>query len=151
VPPAWRIAFGAARARSVSASGDLLLGINAHVQRDLPLVLYAIGLVRSDGTSRKADHDRVDIILNRVTDDLLAELARRFDPTVDDANLPTTLDDAALFQLLAAWREQAWRSAELLAAAPTPEARALVVQAIEPPPHARRSTAAPLEPARAAL
>src|SRR5215208_6427837 len=41
VPPAWRIAFDAARGRTVSGIGDLLLGINAHVQRDLPLVLYA--------------------------------------------------------------------------------------------------------------
>ena len=131
VPPAWRVAFDTARARSVSATGDLLLGINAHVQRDLPLVLYAAGLVRPDGTSRKADHDRVNVILNRVTDDILAEIARRFDPTVDDANLPTSLDEAALFQLLAAWREKAWRNAELLAAAPTPVARELVVGTIE--------------------
>jgi hypothetical protein len=131
VPPAWRVAFDAARTRSVAASGDLLLGINAHVQRDLPLVLYSIGLVRPDGTSRKPDHDRVNIILNRVADDVLAEIARRFDPTVDDTNLPTALDDAALFQTLAAWREKAWRNAELLADAPTPEARELVVAAIE--------------------
>jgi hypothetical protein len=131
VPPAWRIAFDAASTRAVSASGDLLLGINAHVQRDLPLVLYFIGLVRPDGTSRKADHDRVNIILNRVADDVIAEIARRFDPSADDSNLPTTLDDAAIFQSLAAWREKAWRNAELLAAAPTPEARELVVAAIE--------------------
>ena len=131
VPPAWRIAFDTAAKRSVSASGDLLLGINAHVQRDLPLVLYAIGLTAADGTSRKPDHDRVNIILNRVTDDVLAEIARRFDPTIDDTNLPTALDDAALFQLLVAWRENAWRKAEALAAAPTPEARDLVVQQIE--------------------
>jgi hypothetical protein len=131
VPPAWRVAFDAAKARAVSASGDLLLGINAHVQRDLPLVLYAAGIVRPDRTSRKPDHDRVNIILNRVADDVIAEIARRFDPTVDDSNLPTSLDDAALFQSLAAWREKAWRNAELLAAAPTPEARELVVAAIE--------------------
>lgn len=131
VPPAWRVAFDAARRRTVSATGDLLLGINAHVQRDLPLVLYSIGLVRADGASRKPDHDRVNMILNRVADDITAELARRFDPSVDDANLPTTLDDAALFQTLAAWREKAWRNAELLAAAPTPEARERVVAAIE--------------------
>jgi hypothetical protein len=43
VPDAWRIAFDAARARTVSGTGDLLLGINAHVQRDLPLVLYSLG------------------------------------------------------------------------------------------------------------
>jgi Family of unknown function (DUF5995) len=131
VPPAWRVAFDAARKRAVSGTGDLLLGINAHVQRDLPLVLYSIGLVRPDGTSRKADHDRVNIILNRVVDDVIAELARRFDPTVDDTDLPTTLDGFALFQLLAAWREKAWRNAELLAAAPTAGARELVVAAIE--------------------
>jgi len=131
VPAAWRIAFDAASKHAVSASGDLLLGINAHVQRDLPLVLYSIGLRRADGTSRKLDHDRVNIILNRVADDVIAEIARRFDPTTDDADLPTSLDDAAVFQTLAAWREKAWRNAEELAAAPTPEARDKVVAAIE--------------------
>lgn len=131
VPPAWRIAFDAAATHEVSASGDLLLGINAHVQRDLPLVLYSIGLVAPDGSSRKPDHDRVDIILNRVMDDVLAEIGRRFDPTINDTNLPTSLDDAALFQLVAGWRENAWRNAEALAAAPTPEARDLVVAQIE--------------------
>src|SRR5215204_3963797 len=131
VPPAWRFAFKAAQARTVSASGDLLLGINAHVQRDLPLVLYEIGLVGPDGTSRKADHDRVNIILNRVADDVIAEIARRFDPAVDDTALPMSLDITGLFQMIAAWREKAWRNAELLATAPTPAARELVVAAIE--------------------
>jgi Family of unknown function (DUF5995) len=131
VPPAWRIAFDAARDRAVSANGNLLLGINAHVQRDLPFVLYSIGLVKPDGTSRKPDHDRVDQILNRVTDDLIAEIARRFDPTIDDGNLRTTLDDLLLFQILASWRETAWRHAELLALAQTEEARDQVAQEIE--------------------
>ena len=131
VPTAWRITFDAAAKHAVSAMGDLLLGVNAHVQRDLPFVLYSIGLVAPDGTSRKPDHDRVDIILNRVMDPVLAEIARRFDPTIDDTNLPTTLDDAALFQLLAGWREDAWRNAEALAAAPTSQARNIVAAQIE--------------------
>ena len=131
VPPAWRIAFAAARDHEVSASGDLLLGINAHVQRDLPFVLYSIGLVAPDGTSRKTDHDRVNEILNRVADDVIAEIARRFDPTVDDTNLPTSLDDFTVFQTLVAWRESAWRDAEALAAAPTPAARDEVAAQIE--------------------
>jgi len=131
VPPAWRIAFDAARAHRVSALGDLLLGINAHVQRDLPFVLYSIGLVAPDGSSRKPDHDRVNQILNRVTDPVEAEIARRFDPTIEYTNLPTTLDDFTLFQLLVAWREAAWRNAELLAAAPTAAARQLVAAQIE--------------------
>ncbi|MGH3083879.1 MAG: DUF5995 family protein [Gaiellaceae bacterium] len=131
VPPAWRVAFDAARDRAVSAYGNLLLGINAHVQRDLPFVLYSIGLVKPDGGSRKSDHDRVNQILNRVTDDVIAEVARRFDPTIDDANLPTFLDDLALFQTIVSWRETAWRHAELLVLAPTPEAREQVAQEIE--------------------
>jgi hypothetical protein len=131
VPEAWRIAFEAARDRRVSASGDLYLGINAHVQHDLPLVLHRIGLVRPDGSSRKRDHDQVNVFLNRVTDGLIAEIARRFDPTVDDAQLPGTTDDAALFQTIAAWREEAWRNAERLATAPTEWARILVEQQIE--------------------
>ena len=94
-------------------------------------MLYSTGLVAPDGTSRKPDHDRVNIILNRVVEPLIAEIARRFDPTIDDTNLPTSLDDTALFQLLVAWRETAWRNAEALAAAPTPAARAVVVAEIE--------------------
>jgi Family of unknown function (DUF5995) len=131
VAPAWRIAFDAASDRAVSANGNLLLGINAHVQRDLPFVLYSIGLVKPDGGSRKADHDRVNQILNRVTDDVIAEVARRFDPSIDDGNPPTTLDDFVLFQTIVSWRETAWRHAELLALAPTPEAREQVAQGIE--------------------
>ena len=131
VPPAWRVAFDASRDRAVSSYGNLLLGINAHVQRDLPFVVYSRGMVGPDGSSRKPDHDRVNQILNRVTDDLIVEIARRFDPTIDDTNLPTTLDDFALFQTVAGWRESAWRHAELLAAAPTPQARELVGQEIE--------------------
>ncbi len=131
VAPAWRVAFDAARDRAVSANGNLLLGINAHVQRDLPFALYSIGLVAPDGASRKSDHDRVNQILNRVTDDLIAEIARRFDPTIDDGNLPTSLDDFVLFQSVVSWRETAWRHAELLAQAPTPEARERVAQEIE--------------------
>jgi Family of unknown function (DUF5995) len=131
VPPAWRVAFDAARDRAVSANGNLLLGISAHVQRDLPFVLYSIGLVGPDGGSRKPDHDRVNEILNRVTDDVIAEIARRFDPTIDDGNAPTTLDDFVLFQAIVSWRESAWRHAELLALAPTPEAREQVAAEIE--------------------
>jgi Family of unknown function (DUF5995) len=131
VPPAWRVAFDAASDRAVSANGNLLLGINAHVQRDLPFVLYSIGLVKPDGGSRKPDHDRVNEILNRVTDDIIAEVARRFDPSIDDGNAPTTLDDFVLFQAIVGWRESAFRHAELLAQAPTSEAREQVAQGIE--------------------
>ena len=131
VPAAWRIAFDAAAKREVTASGNLSLGINAHVQRDLPFVLAAIGLVKPDGSSRKPDHDKVNQFLNRVSDGLMAEIARRFDPTIDDGNLPTEADELAIFQLIPTWRETAWRNAERLAAARTDADRARVAAEIE--------------------
>lgn len=45
VPTAWEIAFDAAERKLVSGSGDLLLGINAHINRDLAFVVAAAGLV----------------------------------------------------------------------------------------------------------
>ena len=131
VPRAWAIAFEAAADRSMPASGNLSLGISAHVQRDLPFALAAIGMVKPDGSSRKTDHDRVNEFLNRVTDDLYAEIARRFDPTIDDSDLPGTADDATLFQLIPTWREIAWRNAERLAGARSDEERAAVARSIE--------------------
>jgi hypothetical protein len=132
VPQAWRLLFQAADRRQVSAAGAVLLGMSAHVNRDLPYVLDAIGLVKPDGSSRKPDHDKVNEFLNRVTEPLIAEIARRFDPSINDTSVQgTTLDETTLFQLIALWREEAWRNAELLAAASNPVARALVAQTIE--------------------
>jgi len=132
VPPAWQIAFQSAADRSMPASGDLELGINAHVQRDLPFVLAAIGLVKPDGSTRKTDHDRVNEFLNRVTDDLYAEIAQRFDPTINDGNVPgTTADDGTVFQIIPTWREIAWRNAERLVNAGSDEERAQVAASIE--------------------
>ena len=131
VPQAWAIAFGAADQRAVSAAGNLALGINAHVQRDLPFVLASIGMVKPDGSGRKPDHDRVDEFLNRVADELYPEIARRFDPTIDDGELPGTADNFAAFQIIPTWREIAWRNAERLVAAPSAQARAQVAADIE--------------------
>lgn len=131
VPQAWQTAFDAARDRRVTAVGDLLLGMNAHINRDLPFVLASVGLVAPDGSSRKLDYDKVEDFLNRATEPMLAEAAQRFDPTVDDANDPSGGAYWALFQVISAGRENAWRNAEALVSAPTPAARAQVAQNIE--------------------
>jgi hypothetical protein len=128
----WQLAFNAADGRKVAGLGNLLLGMSAHVNRDLPMVLADIGLVKPDGTSRKPDHDKVNQFLNLVMEPLIDEAAARFDPTVDDGQIDgTTMDETGMLQLLVGWREQAWRNAEALVNAPTPEARQLVVNQIE--------------------
>ena len=81
--------------------------------------------------SRAPDHDQVNVFLNRVADDLYPEIARRFDPTIDDSELPGTADNFAEFQVIPTWREIAWRNAERLVSAPSAEARARVAAEIE--------------------
>ncbi|MEQ1785670.1 MAG: DUF5995 family protein [Acidimicrobiales bacterium] len=130
--PSWQLAFNAADGRKVSGLGNLLLGMSAHVNRDLPMVLADIGLVKPDGTSRKPDHDKVNEFLNLVMEPLIEEAAARFDPTVDDGQIEgTTMDETGMLQLLVGWREGAWRNAEALVNAPTPAARDAVVAEIE--------------------
>jgi hypothetical protein len=63
--------------------------------------------------------------------DKYAEIARRFDPTISENDLPGTGDDMALFQIIPTWREIAWRNAERLVSAPSAEARARVAAEIE--------------------
>lgn len=132
VSPAWRIAFHAAENQQVAGMGSVFLGMNAHVNRDLPFVLAEIGLVKPDGTSRKPDHDRVNDFLAATNQYLLTEAAKFLDPTLDDGDIPgTSIDNSTMVQALVAWREQAWRNAERLVAATTADERAAVAQQIE--------------------
>ena len=60
----------------------LLLGINAHVQNDMPFVLAALGLRARDGGSRKEDHDAINEVLDRSYPDVVNAVRDRFDPRV---------------------------------------------------------------------
>ena len=130
VPPAWKVALEAADQKAVDGSTNVLLGISAHINRDLAFVLWDIGLVKPDGTSRKPDHDKVNEFLNRVL--FYSEASRRFDPS-----LPQDGEAPGAINLVIGWREQAWRNAERLAAAEgDPVQLALVKQSIEDFAHA---------------
>jgi len=131
VPQSWLIAFDAATSKSMSGSGDLLLGMNAHINRDLPFVLAAVGQVTPGGWNTKPDFDKVEEWLYTATRPMNAEAAQRFDPAMDDADDPLGMSYWSLFQMVSGWRENAWRNAEALLSAPSPEARALVAQRIE--------------------
>lgn len=132
VPPAWAEALDAGRARSVNGVGNLLMSMNAHINRDMPFMLANLGLTMPDGRSRKPDHDRGNAVLQPLYDDTFREIYDRWDTSArqyDDPN--STTDDLVLFQVLPAWREQVWRNAEALISAPTPDARRAVAEQIE--------------------
>ncbi len=131
VPRSWLIAFDAAAGRKVTGSGDLLLGMNAHINRDLPYVIASVGLVAPDGSSRKPDFDKVNKFLAEATKPLIAEEAHRLDPTMDDSGDSLDASYSAILQLIVGWRENAWRNAERLISARTADERAQVAASIE--------------------
>jgi hypothetical protein len=132
VPGAWQIAFSAAASPNVTGAGDLLLGMNAHINRDLPYTLAAVGLAKQDGSSRKTDHDHVNAFLENIADPLQIELAERYDQifAITDAE-PSPFDEEGVLAAVRLFRENAWRYAEQLLAAQTDAQRQLVSQAIE--------------------
>lgn len=132
VSPAWRIAFETAATGEVNAAQDMLLGINAHVQNDMPFVLAALGTKTRRGVSRKSDHDAGNAVLEAAYEDVVSEVKRRYDPLVELTNSPLTpLDDAAGLQLTKQWREDVWTNAERLLAAGSAAERAEVAREIE--------------------
>lgn len=90
--------------------------------------LATIGLADPDtGESRKPDHDKVNAFLARVPRPLTTEIDRLWDPDYDKGEL----SDAAGIAAIQEWREEAWRFAERLVEADTPDEEARVEQAIE--------------------
>lgn len=132
VPEAWRIAFTAAQEGRTNAVQDVFLGMNAHIQRDLPVALSRVGLVDGKGASRKLDHNRVNEILSAVLDDIEDELADRYDATVRLADAsPSPVDEEGALEMLKLWREGAWRNAERLSLATSDAERASILNEIE--------------------
>jgi hypothetical protein len=125
--PAWRIAFDAARSGQTTGTGDMLLGMNAHISNDLPFAAVAAGLSKR----KQTDFDTVNDLLSAVQGPMIREESRTLDPSVASATLPYLgVHGGELANVIAGWRTEAWQNARKLADAPTPAARALVAARI---------------------
>jgi len=133
VPKSWRTAFDAARGDQTNAGQDIFLGMNAHIQRDLPFALAEVGLRMRDSSSRKPDHDQVNAILVSVMEHIKQELQRRYDPILQwvSPSQPFPATDQGALEVLKSWREGAWRNAERLVNARSAADRRAVAESIE--------------------
>jgi hypothetical protein len=132
VAPAWRIAFEQAAHGQITGAQEMLLGINAHVQNDMPFVIAALGVRQPDGTSRKPDHELVNEVLNRGYEPVVEAIRERYDPLISVTNsslIPA--DNVAGLEMVRGWRELVWRNAERLLLAKTEAARERVASQIE--------------------
>ncbi len=121
-PRPWRTAFGAPE--RLSPLQHVLLGINAHVNYDLPQALIAV-ISEEDFTRplvmarRRRDHERIDAVLSsRVAaeDAALTESSRAQSmpgPSVTD-RLLQPLNRAASRRFLREARLKVWRNTEIL-------------------------------------
>ncbi|MBI2169489.1 MAG: hypothetical protein HYU28_08315 [Actinobacteria bacterium] len=138
VPPVWRTAFGASDARQVAGIGDTLLGMNAHISRDLAVALSIVGLTAEDGTSHEADFRLVDDLIVAAAPAVIAGVAERFDPTMAAFDIPgLDLDETTAGAVIAAWRQESWVNAQRLVAAASEGERAEVLDEIEANAQAR--------------
>jgi hypothetical protein len=132
VPPAWRIAFETADDGEVLGSQDMLLGINAHVQNDMPFVIAQLGLRDRKGEARKPDHDLTNDVLSAAYEDVVSAVRDRYDPSLGVTNPPgVPADDVAGLEMVRQWRENVWRNAERLVNAKDDEERAEIAADIK--------------------
>ncbi len=130
VPRAWRIALQAEDDKSMTGLGNFMLAMNAHINRDFPHVLAAVGLTARNGESHKPDHNRYNKRLDSLYSPVFKEEARRFDPTFDDIDVGP-FEETAAGIIMRGWREGVWRHAEGLVQSRTPAQRRMVEQQIE--------------------
>ena len=123
-PGPWSVAFSAAEAERVPPLRHLLLGMNAHINLDLPQALIAV--IPDEGFDdpvlvgrRAADHEHIDAILaSRVAaeDRELRTQERPGDRTLLD-HLLTPFNRAGSKRFLKEARGKVWRNARALSAA----------------------------------
>jgi Family of unknown function (DUF5995) len=132
VPRAWEIAFETAETGEVTGAQDMLLGINAHVQNDMPFVLAQLQLRDRRGASRKPDHDKANRNLSAGYGPVVRAVGERYDPNMSLTNPPgVPVDDVAGLEIVREWRERVWRNAERLVNAQSEEERAAVAADIQ--------------------
>ncbi len=136
-PLVWTEAFTACRDEQVSALQLVLLGVNAHVNRDLPMALADVldDWRLLDATAherRRLDHDRVNTVIARLTDDLQGQIVNPTMPALDLLDrLMGSLDERLFAAGVTLWRRRSWQDAQRLVLAADPDERASICREIE--------------------
>ena len=119
--PAWKLAFQIAEEKQSFVLQDALLGINAHINRDLPMVLHKILI--EDHTwpnarlmlHRRRDHERINDVLGDLVDIVQDELAKHYARLLRWVDVLMGRNDETLSSFfMANCRTNVWYNVELL-------------------------------------
>lgn len=137
-PAVWRQVHIAAQEKSLHVVQHLLLGVNAHINYDLPLALYDglqrewASMTETDRQIRKADHETVNQIIGETIDsvqDIVIEPRSPFMALVD--RLMGRVDEWLLSKLITAWRADVWHITMDLLSADSPAQQEAIRQSQE--------------------
>jgi hypothetical protein len=126
VPKSWRIAFETAVNNAGTVLQDLVLGINAHINHDLPLALIAVS-IDPERARRYSDHTAVNEALRAATKPIEDRISAVYAPVLSVLSevLGSVIEDLTSFSFVKA-RENAWLTAvTLVNAQDDPERAAL--------------------------
>lgn len=123
VPTVWRLANDSCRDPAVWPLQRLLLGINAHINLDLPLTVAVLLSRESRGVDaaarRRGDYERVNDIIGRTLDQVQDVVVEPGAPWLEAMDvLLGRADEFVASRLLYRWRDRAWDHALQLATAP---------------------------------
>ncbi len=115
-PRAWAPLFDARASQTIAPIQFALAGMNAHINRDLPVALVATftatGLAPGGDSPEHADFQRVNALLaateKQVKEDYLDGLARTLDAQFDG------VDDVVAMWSVTAARDAAWTNGEVM-------------------------------------
>jgi CRP-like cAMP-binding protein len=118
VPEAWRLAFALTEGRGAGIVAQLLCGVNAHINRDLPFVLYELfanswaELSEEQRQTRHADYDLINDVIAGTADAVQHDVVERYGHLVRLLSRlggpASTLMGSGLGQIIVSWRDDAW-------------------------------------------
>jgi hypothetical protein len=137
-PPAWTYAFTVAVRKRGFLLQDILLGMNAHINNDLPLVAAEVLRDERDETSvfrtvrRRFDHDQINRVLHEVIPAVETEVARCYGRSLLTlGRVMGSLDQTLATFGLKTWRDNVWRNARFLLAAETEAEQRVIIHFIQ--------------------
>ncbi len=134
----WTVAHDAATKRRANVLQNLFLGVNAHINYDLALTVYDLlheewpNLSPMQRQFRYKDYCLVNAIIAETIDAVQDEVVEHQSPLMALIDwLGGPVDEFIVAELITHWREDVWRYAQEMLAAPDEGERAQVRQALE--------------------
>jgi hypothetical protein len=123
----WETSFRAAATRNLCVLQHLLLGINAHINYDLPIAV-STAVAPAELESFRGDFEYMNAILASLVNDMAADLALVFRPLGVINRLFRREDKLLVETVMGGLRESAWRHALRLSTASPAERDAVVAE-----------------------